>query len=168
MLRLRGKRNKVWTALWREDVLLTDGSTRRIRKQEVLGTLKEYKTRRLAERALEQRLAEVNSLTYKPRPTATFREFAAKWQKDVLTQFKPSTGTADRSRIRTHLVPQFGEKILITSPVAGVPLDVHHFTSEARQVRYPDEPPFGVCAIVTSGTSAVSVAVEGVTFWYSS
>jgi hypothetical protein len=67
MLRLRGKREKVWTALWREDVLLTDGSTHRVRKQEVLGTLKEYKTRPLAKRALEQRLAEVNSLTYKPR-----------------------------------------------------------------------------------------------------
>jgi len=109
MLRLRGKREKVWSALWREDVLLPDGSRRRIRKQEVLGTQKEYKTRRLAERALEQRLAEVNSLAYKPRPTATFREFAVKWQRDVLTQFKPSTGPADRSRIRMHLVPEFGD-----------------------------------------------------------
>lgn len=108
-LRLRGKRERVWVAMWREDVLLTDGSTHRIRKSEVLGTLKEYKTRRLAERALEHRLSEVNSLTYKPRPTATFREFAAKWQKDVLTQFKPSTGPADRSRIKMHLLPQFGD-----------------------------------------------------------
>src|ERR1039457_2284477 len=108
-LRLRGKRQRVWVAMWREDVLLTDGSTRRIRKSEVLGSLKEYKTKRLAERALEQRLAEVNSLTYKPRPTATFREFAAKWQRDVLTQFKPSTGPADRSRINVHLLPQFGD-----------------------------------------------------------
>jgi integrase len=108
-LRLRGKRERTWVAMWREDVLLTDGSTHRIRKSEILGTLKEYKTRRLAERALEQRLSEVNSLTYKPRPTATFREFAAKWQKDVLTQFKPSTGPADRSRIKMHLLPEFGD-----------------------------------------------------------
>ena len=83
MLRLRGKREKVWTALWREDVLFTDGSTHRVRKQEVLGTLKEYKTRPLAKRALQQRHAEVNSLTYKPRPTATFREFAVKWQRTL-------------------------------------------------------------------------------------
>jgi len=75
-LRLRGKREKVWVAMWREDVIALDGTTRRIRKSEVLGTLKEYKTRRLAERALEQRLSDVNSLTYKPRPTATFSEFA--------------------------------------------------------------------------------------------
>jgi hypothetical protein len=104
-LRLRGKKKKVWVAMWREDTILPNGSTQRIRKAEVLGTLQEYKTRRLAERALEQRLSEVNSLTYKPRPTATFREFAQKWQKDVLTQFKPSTGPADRSRIKMHLLP---------------------------------------------------------------
>jgi integrase len=108
-LRLRGKLKRVWAAKWREDVKLPDGTVRRIQKGEVLGTLKEYKTRRLAERALEQRLAEVNSLTYQPKPTATFREFATKWQKDVLTQFKPSTGPADRSRIKMHLLPEFGD-----------------------------------------------------------
>jgi integrase len=108
-LRLRGKKKKVWVAMWLEDTILPNGSTQRIRKAEVLGTLQDYKTRRLAERALEQRLSEVNSLTYKPRPTATFREFAQKWQKDVLTQFKPSTGPADRSRIKMHLLPEFGD-----------------------------------------------------------
>jgi hypothetical protein len=38
-LRLRGKREKVWVAMWREDVIAPDGTTRRIRKSEVLGTL---------------------------------------------------------------------------------------------------------------------------------
>ena len=107
-LRLRGKREKVWVAMWREDVIAPDGTTRRIRKSEVLGTLKEYKTRRLAERALEQRLSDVNSLTYKPRPTATFSEFAKKWQTDVLSQHKRSTQSADKSRIRKHLDPELG------------------------------------------------------------
>src|ERR1035437_175620 len=111
-LRLRGKRQKVWVAMWREDVLLTDGSIKRIRKSEVLGSLKEYKTKRLAERALEQRLAEVNSLTYKPRPTASFREFAAKWQRDVLTQHKRSTQSGDRSSIKKHLIPELGDKCM--------------------------------------------------------
>jgi integrase len=79
-----------------------------IRQPQVLGTLKEYKTRRLAERALEQRLSDVNSLTYKPRPTATFSEFAKKWQTDVLSQHKRSTQSADKSRIRKHLDPELG------------------------------------------------------------
>jgi hypothetical protein len=37
--------------MWREDALLTDGSMHRVRKSEVLGSLKEYNTQRLAERA---------------------------------------------------------------------------------------------------------------------
>lgn len=111
-LRLRGKREKVWVAMWREDVITPDGSTHRVRKSEVLGTLKDYKTRRLAERALERRLTDVNSLTYKPRPTATFEEFATKWQRDVLSQHKRSTQSADRSRLRKHLMPELGARCM--------------------------------------------------------
>jgi integrase len=110
-----GKRKeKFWVGRWREDQIRIDGCTYRVRKREVIGTLKEYPTRRLAERALDQRIkeAEVNSLTYKARPTATFAEFAAMWQKDVLTQHKPSTGPGDRSRIRRHLDPALGRMCL--------------------------------------------------------
>jgi site-specific recombinase XerD len=76
----------------------------------VLGTLKEYPTRRLAERALERRLVEteINSLDYQPRPTASFTDFSVKWQRDVLSQLKPSTRAADKSRILKHLIPEFG------------------------------------------------------------
>jgi integrase len=111
-LRLRGKKERNWVAMWREDVLLPDGSTHRVRISEVLGTLKEYKTKRLAERALEQRLSDVNSLTYKPRPTATFLEFANKWQTDVLSQHKRSTQSADKSRLRKHLIPELGQRCM--------------------------------------------------------
>jgi len=109
-LALRGK-EQVWIARWREDTVRPDGSVYRVRKCEVLGTLKEFKTRRLASRELVERLSssEVNSPAYTPRPTATFAQFAAKWQKDVLTQHKPSTGSADRSRIRKHLLPELGK-----------------------------------------------------------
>jgi len=107
----KGKRRKVWVARWREDVIRPDGSRSRLRRSEVLGTLKQYPTRRLAERALERRLSEteINSLNYQPRPTASFREFVTKWQKDVLSQLKPSTRSADKSRILKHLIPEFGD-----------------------------------------------------------
>jgi integrase len=107
----KGKRRKVWVARWREDVIRPDGSRFRLRRSEVLGALKEYPTRRLAERALERRLSEteINSLNYQPRSTASFREFATKWQKDVLSQLKPSTRSADKSRILKHLIPEFGD-----------------------------------------------------------
>jgi len=106
---LQGKKKKVWVARWREDVILPDGRVHRTRRKETLGTQKEYPTQRLAERELERRLSEVNSLTYQPRPTATFREFAVKWQRDVLSLHKRSTGSADRSRLRKHLTPELGE-----------------------------------------------------------
>lgn len=110
-LLLKGRRQKVWVARWREDVLRPNGSTYRLRRSERLGTLKEYPTRRLAERALELRLARagVNALDYEPRPTATFAEFARKWQNDTLSQLKPSTQSADSSRIKKHLIPELGE-----------------------------------------------------------
>lgn len=107
----RGKKVKVWIGRWREDTIRPDGTRCRQRRSEVLGTLKEYPTRRLAERALEKRISEakVNSLNYRPRPTARFSEFAEKWEKDVLSQHKPSTQSADRSRIKKHLIPDLGE-----------------------------------------------------------
>jgi integrase len=110
-LRLVGKKEKKWVAKWREDVILTDGSLHRVQRAEVLGTRKPYPTKSLAKRALEQRLtvAEVNSKNYRAKPTATFREFAIRWQRDVLTQLKPSTQAADKSRIRMHLLPELGE-----------------------------------------------------------
>lgn len=102
-------RGKVWNGKWREDVVLPDGTVHRVQRFEKLGTLKDYPTKRLAQRALEQKLTEINSLCYKPRPTATFRQFAERWQKDVLTQHKRSTQSADRSRLKTHLIPDLGE-----------------------------------------------------------
>ena len=69
-----------------------------------------YETRRLAERALEKRLSDVNSLHYRARPTGTFEQFITRWERDVLTQHKRSTGSADRSRIRKHLLPYLGSK----------------------------------------------------------
>ena len=102
-------RSKTWYGKWREDEIQPDGTVKRVQKLEKLGTLKDYSTKRLAQRALEQKLTDINSLTYKPRPTATFQQFAERWQKDVLTQQKRSTQSAEKSRLRKHLIPDLGE-----------------------------------------------------------
>ena len=59
---LRGKKQK-WVAKWREDVIEPSGRVRRVQRREVIGTKEEYPTRKLAQRALDQRLSDVNSLT---------------------------------------------------------------------------------------------------------
>jgi hypothetical protein len=85
-----------------------DGTTIRPYKWEILGTVQDYPTRKLALRALEARLTTVNSPTYRARPTATFAEFANRWDATVLSQHKPSTQSSTRSQLRSWLRPQLG------------------------------------------------------------
>lgn len=101
------KRGAVWVGRFKEDILV-DGTVQRIKRAEELGDLKQYPTRRLALRALEFRLSTVNSLAYRARPTATFEQFATRWEAGVLGQLKPSTAQNYRTHIRKHLKPFFG------------------------------------------------------------
>jgi integrase len=106
-LLLRGTRRPVWIGRWREDEV-QDGKIVRVQKWEILGTKKDYPTRKLALRALEDRLATINNIAYRPRPVAKFKEFAEKWQRIVLPNLKPSSQAPIRSQLRKHLLPAFG------------------------------------------------------------
>lgn len=109
---LRGKREKVWVARWREDVIGSDGKVHRVRRNEVLGTKKSFPTERLALRELEARLAPVNSPTYRAQRESTFRDFAEFWKKNILNQKKPSTQYSIGSQLKNHLLPYFGSLML--------------------------------------------------------
>ncbi len=85
---LRGTKRPVWIGRWREDSI-ENGEPKRIQKWDVLGTKADYPTRKLALRALEDRLSTINNLCYRPRPVAKFSEFANKWQRLVLPNLKP-------------------------------------------------------------------------------
>ena len=100
--------NGLWIGRWREDVIQPDGNITRPYKWEVLGTIQDYPTRKLALRALEARLSTINSPTYRARPTATFAEFANRWDATVLSQHKPSTQSSTRSQLRKWLLPHLG------------------------------------------------------------
>lgn len=104
---LRGTRVPVWVGRWREDVVV-DGRVVRVSRKEVLGTKKDFPTQRLAWRELESRLAPINSPCYRAQRRATFAEFVAKWERDVLANHKPSTQSAARSVLRCWLIPHFG------------------------------------------------------------
>jgi integrase len=104
---LRGKKNPVWVGRWREDEI-EDGRIRRIERSEVLGCKSDYPTKRLALRQLEKRLSVVNDPCYRARPTATFAEFAVRWESLVLSQYKQSTQVTIKSHLRKHHVPFFG------------------------------------------------------------
>ena len=89
-------------------MIQADGTIKRPYKWEVLGTIQDYPTRKLALRALEARLSTINSPTYRARPTATFAEFANRWDATVLSQHKPSTQSSIHSQLRKWLIPELG------------------------------------------------------------
>src|SRR5438132_8863089 len=105
----RGKRERVWVGRWREDVIGPDNQVRRISRKEVLGTKKDFPTKKLALRELEIRLAPINSSNYRALRTANFSQFVLLWERDVLSQHKLSTQSAIRSVTRNHLRPYFGQ-----------------------------------------------------------
>ena len=100
--------NGLWIGRWREDMIQPDGTITRPYKWEVLGTVHDYPTRKLALRALEAQLSTINSPTYRARPTSTFMEFAKGWDATVLSQHKPSTQSSTRSQLRKWLLPKLG------------------------------------------------------------
>ncbi|MHB8502379.1 MAG: tyrosine-type recombinase/integrase [Candidatus Acidiferrales bacterium] len=97
-----------WHGRWREDVIV-NGVLERLRRHGIIGTSKDYPTKRLAQRALDEHIAYVNKISYRPMPTAKFADFAQNWELKVLSQFGDSTAINYRTHIRKHLVPFFGE-----------------------------------------------------------
>ena len=100
-------RGKVWILKWRDDII-ENGSVRRVHRTDVIGSLAEFPTLKLARREADTRLAVVNNPRYRARPQATFAEFAVRWSDAVLIQHKPSTQATIRSHIQKYLVSSFG------------------------------------------------------------
>lgn len=98
-----------WTARWREDIIdPRTGKPRRIRKWDVIASVKECPTKRMAQRKLDERLASINAEDYRPTPLITFATFAAKWKTDVMIHHKRSSQSSERSIVDAHLIPAFG------------------------------------------------------------
>lgn len=99
----RGTREKVWVGRWLEDVILPDGTIDRVHKSEVLGSVKDFPTKRLAQRELDGRVSVVNSPNYRARPTATFRQLAERWKTLVMVNHEDSTQRSEKSDIKAWL-----------------------------------------------------------------
>ena len=96
----RGVREKVWVGRWLEDEIQPDGSITRVHKSEVLGSVKDFPTKRLVQRELDARLSVVNSSNYRARPTATFKQLAEKWKTLVMVHHEDSTQRSEKSDIK--------------------------------------------------------------------
>ena len=105
---LRGTKKRVWVGRWREDLVLADGSIRRVERSAILGDERELKTKRLAQRRLDLTLARINAPEYRPGRVASIAEFAEKWQAEILIHRKPSTVKAAKSHLKIYILPQLG------------------------------------------------------------
>jgi integrase len=109
----RGTRRKVWVARWWEDVIRTDGTHGRLRRSEVIGTVIELPTRRLAMQALSEKLGHINSGNARPQSVRTFGEFVkSEWIPVVLPTLKYATQKHYRYMFDAHLIPAFGKRKL--------------------------------------------------------
>jgi hypothetical protein len=81
----------------------------RVRRCVRLGTKREFPTKRLAERRMEQILARINGWDYQPGRASTFGEFVEAWKAEVLTEQQPSSARVARSHLRCYIVPQLGK-----------------------------------------------------------
>lgn len=97
-----------WIGRWREDVRGVDGQVRRVRRERILASTKDT-TKRMARRLLEDCVRTVNSADYKPDWAGTFSIFADRWEKTVCPEHKPSTQTSEKSVLRAHLRPMWGD-----------------------------------------------------------
>src|ERR1700674_116010 len=97
-----------WLGRWRADVEHEDGEIKRVHKKEVIGTIADFPTKRLAERELARRLEPINNVEYRPQRRITFEAFSVKWLKEVLVHQKRSSQASARSHVRVHLIPAFG------------------------------------------------------------
>ena len=101
-------KNRLWIGRWREDVVQPDGTITRPYKWEVLGTTRDYPTRKLALRALEARLSTINSPTYRARRQQGLPSLRTGGRATVLSQHKPSKQNSIRSQLRRWLLPGWG------------------------------------------------------------
>jgi integrase len=101
---LRGK-NPVWIGRYREDVIAADGKSLRKRTSIVLGSKKEFPTKRLAERRMEQHLARINAVGYRPGRIATVGEFIERWKTEVLSKQEPSSIRTVNSHLKCYIIP---------------------------------------------------------------
>lgn len=108
-LLVRGSREKVWVGRWREDVILPSGEIRRVKRSEVLGTIKDYPTKKQARRAFDEVIAHVNAENYRAKPLATLEQFWEKWKASVLPNHKPSTQLGVKSVLNKHIIPALGQ-----------------------------------------------------------
>jgi integrase len=109
---IRGVRNPQRCGVYRDDVLQSDGTIRRIRRTVRLGPVSKL-SERAAWAKLQPYLDRVNSTARAPRLSGmTLEEFASEWRSTIAVNLKDSTVRAAESHLRAHILPKLGKLLL--------------------------------------------------------
>ena len=109
----RGARRPVWTGMFREDRLNSDGTVRRIKRKVILGHC-DCMSRRSALAAFQPYLDAVNvAPAPPPKVGKTLSTMVEEWRTDVAVNLKPSTVRAAESHLKLHIIPRLGSLRLL-------------------------------------------------------
>src|SRR5579859_2880687 len=105
---IRGIRNPQRCGMYREDVLLADGTVRRIRRTVRLGSVSKLSAR-AAWAKFQPYLDRINSAVPSPRKSGmTLEQFTQEWRSSIAVNLKASTARAAESHLRAHILPKLG------------------------------------------------------------
>ena len=119
-LTIRGVRNPQWVGLYREDVLLPDGTTHRARRTVRLGPVKKTSQRQAWAR-FHSYLDRVNSAVKMPAKSGIkLGDFVKEWRTHKANNMKPSARRAAESHLKAHLLPKLGSLTLTSIDTKSV------------------------------------------------
>jgi len=104
---IRGKR-QVRCGVYREDVLQSNGTFKRIQRRVVLGSVSGL-SERAAWKQFQPYLNRVNdAVKVAPKTGMTLEQFVKEWRVSVAVNLKGSTTRAAESHLRAHIIPKLG------------------------------------------------------------
>src|SRR5467141_420649 len=108
---IRGKTPRRY-GMYREDVLQTNGTFKRVRRCVLLGSVSSM-SERAAWKSFKPYLDRVNTAArMPPKSGITLETFVKEWRTNVAVNLKGSTTRAAESHLRAHILPKLGSLTL--------------------------------------------------------
>ena len=128
---IRGKTPRRY-GMYREDVLQTNGTFKRVRRCVLLGPVSSI-SERAAWRVFQPYLERVNTAAkMPPKSGMTLEMFVKEWRTNVAVNLKNSTTRAAESHLRAHLLPKLGSLTLTEINTKSVQAFVAYLSTGGR------------------------------------
>src|SRR5882757_10418665 len=128
---IRGKTPRRY-GMYREDVLLLNGTFKRVRRCVLLGPVSSI-SERAAWKVFQPYLDRVNTaVKMPPKSGITLETFVKEWRTNVAVNLKSSTARAAESHLRAHILPKLGSLTLAEINTKAVQAFVAHLATGGR------------------------------------